>query len=275
MSKKRIIMDKKFLNSFNNVIIGFENCDVFEVDVADILDFYCVAKSNGSIYVASDGFIKISDSASDVIEWCCKETKSKLDSDCFLKSRLKTCEPAADISSFLLKNQLQTVEIAVPYAPLESVLSGGEIELTNCPSLEIDEGGNMIIRFGESSKQPRRKDNNYSEIILGWKDYFGEYSPKRLTVKAESLSTFGENRYNLSFEFSIRDKKCQKDYAQLVFMDVKDYGIETYFSKVSKCELQISRLKDGRIYVGIMQMGIEFTCAEIVEYEYYCQYVPD
>ena len=91
----------------------------------------------------------------------------------------------------------------MPYDPLEDIVHRSEIELSNCPSFEVDGEGNMIIAFGERSKQPKRKDNNYSELIAGWKEAFGNYEPQILTVSAKGLTTFGEEQQNFSFCFKI------------------------------------------------------------------------
>ena len=102
------------------------------------------------------------------------------------------------------------MDIYVPYNPLEGILHGTEIELSNCPSFEIDNDGNIIIAFGKSSKQPTRKDNNYAELVEGWKDAFGDYEPEILKVNAESLSTFGDEQKIFLYEINIACKNCRK-----------------------------------------------------------------
>ncbi len=36
------------------------------------------------------------------------------------------------------------------------------------------------------------------------------------------------------------------------------------------CEVAMSKMIDGRIYVAFDGLGIDFVCASICEYEYYC-----
>ena len=172
--------------------------------------------------------------------------------------------------SFTLKRENKPdVDIYVPYDPLEN-LHASEMELSNCPSLEIDQEGNMMIAFGESSKQPRRKDNNYDQLIKGWKDEFGDYTPKTLKVKSHSISTFGEDQTNVSFCFEIRGKQNGRKLAELVFLDCKDVFVEMYFPQKGDCEILMSKMADGRIYVGFDGLGVEFICASVLEYRCYC-----
>jgi hypothetical protein len=177
----------------------------------------------------------------------------------------------ADMTSFSLRdNKKCDININVPYNPLEDIMHGNEIELSNCPSFEIDNDGNMIIAFGERSKQPKRKDNNYAELIDGWKDAFGDFEPKILKVKAESLSTFGDTQTIFSFCFKVCNKNSKKDFAELAFINCKGISVEMFFTKKRNCEIVMSKMADGEIYVGLDGLGIDFICSSIQEYNYYC-----
>ena len=271
---KNIVVDKEFLKGYDTLLIGLENCDVYEINVADILEIYCEATlitPKKNVYGTIDGFIKISAKASNTVE-CFVLRNNKMGTQCDyrLKERLEMCGGGADMTSFSLKDkQNRQIEIYVPYNPLEGVLHGSEIELSNCPSLEIDIAGNMIISFGESSKQPKRKDNNYDELIVGWKHAFKDYLPKVLKVKVKSFSTFGDGQTDFLFYFEICDKNCKKDI-ELVFKDCKNITVEMFFPEKGDCEIVMSKMADGCLYVGFDGLGIEFTCASAIEYEYYC-----
>ena len=190
-----IVIDKEFLKGYKSLLVGLENCDAYEIDIDDIQDVYCKAKLIGkkkNEYRTDDGFIKIASRASQTIEYSILRNQAMgTEGDIRLMERLQMCVGCADMTSFSLKDKNnQKTEIYVPYDSLEGV-RGNEIELSNCPSFEVDEDGNMIIAFGERSKQPKRKDNNYNELIAGWEEAFGDFCPKKLKVKIISLSTFG------------------------------------------------------------------------------------
>ena len=270
-----MLIDKELLRYYKTLLVVLENCDVYEIAVDDILDIYCEAKPIGekkNEYSTNDGFIKIAACASQTIE-CTISRNHEIGTewDQRLKERLEMCGGCADMTSFSLRDSKKSdIDIYVPYNPLEDINHGGEIELSNCPSFEIDNDGNMIIAFGERSKQPKRKDNNYAELIDGWKEAFGDFEPKDLKVKAELLSTFGDTQTNFSFYFKIRNKNSKKDFAELVFIDCKNVSIEMCFSKERNYEIVMSKMADGYIYVGIDGLGIDFTCSSVQEYNYYC-----
>lgn len=275
MNKEKIIIDKKFLNEYKTLLIGLENCDVYEISVTDILDIYCEAtlmSKKGKLYRTDDGFIKIAASASETVEsWVLRENEMGTEWDHRLRERLEMCGGCADVTSFSLKDkQNREMDIYVPYNPLEDIMHGSEIELSNCPSLEIDEEGNMIIAFGKSSKQPKRKDNNYNELITGWKQAFGDYLPKVLRVQVDSFSNFGNKQTNFSFHFNILDRNCKKKFAEFVFMGCKSIRMEMFFTEKGDCEFVISKMADGRIYVGFDGLGIDFICDSVIEDDYYC-----
>jgi hypothetical protein len=272
---EKIVIDKGVLKEYKSLLVVLENCDVYEIDVEDILDVYCEAElieKKNCEYHTSDGFIKISARASQAVECSVlRDQEIGTKRDHRLKERLGMCGGCADMTSFSLRNKKnRDMHIYVPYNPLEDIMHGCEIELSNCPSFEVDSEGNMIIAFGKSSKQPTRKDNNYAELVEGWKDAFGDYEPEILKVNAESLLTFGDEQKIFSFYFKICDKNSKRDFAKLVFMDCKDIAIEMFFPKEGDCEIVMSKMADGRIYVGFDGLGIDFICASVLEYDYYC-----
>lgn len=272
---EKIVVDKELLKEYKALLVVLENCDVYEIDVEDILDVYCVAElidKKNCEYRTDDGFIKIAAKASNTIECSVlKDNEIGTEWDHRLKERLEMCGSCADMTSFSLTNKKKhDINIYVPYDPLEGILHGTEIELSNCPSFEIDNDGNIIIAFGKSSKQPTRKDNNYAELVEGWKDAFGDYEPEILKVNAESLSTFGDEQKIFLFYFKICDKNSKRDFAKLVFMDCKEIDFEMFFLEKGDCEIVMSKMADGRIYVGFDGLGIDFICASVLEYDYYC-----
>lgn len=277
---KKILINKELLANYKTLSVVLENCEVYEIDVKDVLDIFCEAKlisETGKKYYTADGFIKISSNASQTKEsYVLRYPEIHAGMDYSLKERLKRLDGCADMTSFSLRGENnRDIDIYVPYNPLEDILHGGEIELSNCPSFEIDEDCNMVIAFGKSSKQPKRKDNNYAELIEGWKDAFGNFKPKILKVKPEIMSTFCEERTNLSFYFKVCNKNSKKVFAELFFIDCKTISIDMYFPKKRNCEIVMSKMTNGCIYVGFDGLGIDFTCASVLEYDYYCKQIKD
>ena len=272
---EKLIIDKSYLNGYKSLLVVLENCDVYEIEAEDILDIYCEAElidKRKNEYRTDDGFIKIAAKASNTIECSVLESNEiGTEWDHRLKERLEMCGGCADMTSFSLRNKKKhDIDIYVPYDPLEGILHGSEIELSNCPSFEIDSDGNIIIAFGKSSKQPTRKDNNYAELVEGWKDVFGNYQPEILKVNAESLSMFGDEQRNFFCYFKICDKNSAKDFVKLVFMDCRDIDFEMFFPEKGDCEIVMSRMANGRIYVWFNGLGIAFICDSVLEYDYYC-----
>ena len=262
-----LTINKEFLQDYKSITIVLENCDAYEIVVEDILDIFCKAEwkkdKERDYYVTQDGFIKISERAKDLIEETVADEEIGTEWDYRLKERLEMCDGCADITWFYLKDKNnKEIGVCVPYDPLEDIVHGREIEYSNCPSLELDEQGNMIIRFGESSKQPKRKDNNYSELIAGWNEIFGGDHPQVLKVKMENLSMFGDEQVHISAYCKINNRKCKQKFFEFVFLDCENFAMDMWFGE-KDCEMVMSKMADGRIYVGLYGLGIDFLCSDV------------
>ena len=84
------------------------------------------------------------------------------------------------------------------------------------------------------------------------------------------MSTFGGKKMNFSLYFEICDKNCKKDIAELIFMGCKNVRMEMFFPEKGDCEIVMSKMADGRIYVGFDGLGMDFICSSVLEYDYYC-----
>lgn len=271
---KNMIIDKEFLNGYKTFTIVFENLDVYTIDIEDILDIYCEvnpSSERNEAYATNDGFIKISSRVAHVEEQSSlKYNEEDPEWPTHLKERLEMFDSGVDLVYFSLNSdRKREVVVCVPYDPIESVINGKDIELSNSSSFEIDSEGNMIIAFGERSKQPKRKDNNYHELVLGWQEAFGEYKPIVLKVRMLSCNTFGVNNNNVSCSFEIRGSQNKGRQVELEFIDCKDLAFFVCFPQIDECEIVMTRMVDGRIYVGFAGLGVEFTCLEICEEDYY------
>lgn len=260
-------VDKQFLKQYKTLCIMLENLEWYEIDVEDILDIYCEIESIGkqkNQFRTNDGFIKISANAAQLEEYSVLQNPrtSKI-STYRLQKRLELCG-GVDMTYFSLQDQERNhIDIHVPYDPLEEIFHGNEIELSNCPSLEIDTDGNMIVAFGASSKQPKRKDNNYAELVTGWTEIFGAFEPKELHIFVHSLKLFGVDEKTVSLSFQMQTPSCKKQFAKLVFTDCKNISIELFFPEKGECNILMSKMASGQIYVGLEGLGVEFVCASV------------
>ena len=107
-------------------------------------------------------------------------------------------------------------------------------------------------------------------MIVGWNDKFRDFEPEILKVKVERLLTFGVTQINLAFSFKICNKDAKIKFAELMFMECQNFDTEMYFPSKGDCEIVMSKMADGRIYVGFDGLGIAFICASVLEYDYYC-----
>ncbi len=275
---KTIKIDKQYVSGFDKICIGLENCEAFDVCVDEVADIDMQANlwEDGykrGLYKISSGFIKLTKNGAEAKEICFSKHLSPNEENQdmqLLCDRLSYC---CDVVSFSLEKDGYKIEIFPPYDTLESIC-GGEIEMSNCPSGEFDEEGNFLILFGESSKAPRRKDNNYHEIVKGWQNIFKEYITDNLEVEIKDMSIS-----NLSPEkdlFSYINVSCQtkinkKSYCfDLMFRDISCFSIESLTFLKEKGRLFMSKMQNGNIYVAFEGASIDFYCKEVWDYATYC-----
>lgn len=165
-------------------------------------------------------------------------------------NRLTMC---ADICVFdIVYKANKCIQIYVPYDPIEEVVHRSEIDYSNCPSFEIDENGDMEIRFGDLSRLPILKRNNYIDLVDGWQAVFGDYRPKKLKMSVDLFKTDFEQNETCYIEIigDILNKKMKHKTVSFGFIDCERTVIE-YWGSVGKSELFMSKMLDGRIYAGI------------------------
>lgn len=264
---QKIVIDKNFIKKYESVTVMLENCECYKISTNDIIDVYCESElidKHNREYRTNDGFLKIAARTSQTKEcFLLHNSLSGPQRGQGLRARLEACGGGADMTSFSLNGKNGDMDIYVPYNPLEDIIHGCEIELSDCPSFEVDDKGNMIIAFGKSSKQPVRTDNNYADLITGWKAAFGEFSPKILKVNVQSIGTFGISEKTLKVSFKIRNKFSKKGFAELTFTDCENVSVDTCFPSDGKCEIVMSRMANGRIYVGFVGLEMDFFCASV------------
>ena len=265
---EKIIINKEFLKDYKSLEIVFENTDEYKLTIEDVLEIHLIVKVEDKDYYIEDGYIKISNNASNIKEtYTIVNNLQNTEWDQPLKERL-TSDSGVDVTSiYLIDKNNKDLLLLAPYGPLEDIMHGCEIELSNCPSAEIDKEGNILIEFGKSSKQPTRIDNNYHDLIKGWSDAFPNFKPKILKVKLIEIQ-YHSNNY-ASIYFIICNKEYKNHYAEIIFKNCKDINVETFFPSNRNCEIVMSKLINGLIYVGIDGLDIDFICSNVYERSYY------
>lgn len=267
------IINKSWLKNYKSLSIGLENCDSYSIDIDDVLDLYCETiqnKEDKNTYHANNGFIKLSANALQASEHFYM-LYDRIDSKCSsrLKERLEMCGSAADMVYFSLDNNEKHTDIYVPYDTLEDVLHHIEIEFSNCPSWHIDNENNLVIEFGTSSRQPCRKDNNYAQLIEGWKDMFGDNAPAILEGKVFSIISLSHTSKNYQIYFEICNKHFKRKNITLMFLNCTDINSEMFFPNNGHTSIVMSKMADNRIYVGFAELGLDFICDCVCENNYH------
>ncbi len=148
--------------------------------------------------------------------------------------------------------------------------SGGEVDLSNCPSAELDGNGDLLILFGTSSHAYKRTDNNYSDLVIGLKDEIKKPLEKPLQIMLTSFSD-NENDYRCP-RFFLGARLMNKGYSgkkiQLVFEDVRDISFDIDFEEEGKRHLWMSRISTGDIFVEIENL-CAFYCHGAKTYSRY------
>lgn len=264
-----MIIDKTTLLAYPHLSLGFENCDDYLLSTVDILDIRFSIKRIGkdeNLYRAGDGYIKIAASALLTRER--SFLSNRIDDSETLGERLAMC---ADVCSISLEGKGDDkIIFYLPYDPLCDVMHGNEIDMTNSPSCEWNEAGDVIISYGSYSKQPKRKDNDYVSLVEGWDERYGTVCPKTLKIKARSLGFFGEKNDSLFLSFDIKNKELRSRGENFVFFDVQLRSLQVYYPVCGDSELVMAKMSNGRIYVGLAGLGFDFTCSAIEEWEHRC-----
>lgn len=275
-------IDMNSLKDIKYIFFALENCEGFDIEAKYILDIWFdeIHRSVGpnqedEVY---DGRLVLSKDCLDLLSSVATEkyTDGTTGLDVYdidslkLRNRLLNC---CDITQvYIYFNDGSRVWFFVPYDPLEEEMHGFEIDLSNCSSAELDENGNVLILFGKSSHSYKRVDNNYEDLILGFKDEISNKIKKPLKIKIEEISN-SESDYRcprLFVDIHVQDKAYRNKYLKLVFEDIKELAFDIYPDILQKTmELWVSRISTGDIFV---EFGAElnFYCQCIKTYSVYC-----
>lgn len=268
VKKETIVLNKDSLKDYKRILIGLENLDDFDIDIADVLDISCEAyRYLGDIrydgqYHTDDGYIRLSERArhiysDDYYAYVkdddrteeCEEDERNSDDYFMLENRMTQCNDMC-VFSLLDKND-KWINIYVPYDALEEVVDRCEIDYANCPSFEIVENGDMEIRFGKLSKNLIIPRNNYSELVTNWHEVLGDFNPKKLKLKVDGYAVQYEKNDDcfVSISGTILNKKRKGNNIMFFFKNCDMIKTNTY-QKSKTTHVLMSMLCNGKIYVG-------------------------
>lgn len=267
---------KGMIEEIESIELVLENCECYDIPASDVMDFWTdeVKKGPGEYGHVDDGGLRISKNAFHLLSNMAKASyadgTTALDHEpeeiFYLSNRIIDC---CDICQIEVKfKDGCKILFFVPYDPLESNLNGGEIDLSNCPSAELDENGDMLVLFGESSHAYRRVDNNYSELIIG----IGDIIKKPLSELQVKIEKFINIDYDCRcpkffIEIELKNRGYSGKKVELVFEDVQKVNFEISFYN-EKRSIWMSRISTGEIYVEIENF-CSFCCHAIKTYAAY------
>jgi len=264
-----MIIDKYNLQKISSICLGLANNEDFEIEGNEIIEIYLKYdkdKYEKNVFRVIGGYIELSAAAKNTVSSFFAENENIVEplqeEDFRLCKRISGYCNICDID--IIYKDGGILNLRVPYDPLCESLYGNEIEWSNCPSVEWLTNENLKIHIGEYSRAPKRIDNNYNELILGWKNITNEV-PKILKCRLLHFSSSNHLCPRLKITFSMIDGSKMhlifEDYDNLECDYNTSFG-DRYF------HLLMSRMNNGRIFVRLDGIGVQFQCVCIKEDEY-------
>ncbi len=257
-NNETIIINKDCLKDYKMISLGLENCENFNIDIADVLDmsFEAYRYNDCNCYRASDGYIIISGRVKDMLsDFAITEDSDFIpewydEEDCKLYKRMSQFNDMCVFS--LVDKSDRHKHIYVPYDALEEAVYHTEIDYANCPSFEILKNGDMEIRFGKLSRNPIIQRNNYHDLVEDWTNVLGNFSPKALKLKVCNHAveySKGEDSV-VTLQCTILNKKRKGVKVIFMFFDCDNINIVNS-KKIKSARANMTKLCSGNIYFGI------------------------
>ncbi|MBQ8749419.1 MAG: hypothetical protein IJZ29_03015 [Clostridia bacterium] len=273
------------LNDIKNITLKLKNGDAFHIAVNDILAInfdniedtgdgcYCCGSYNKTM--ADDGMIIVSKNAfkhlGEISKCQLADGTTLLDNypieSFYFYERVKDCCDICEIAvEFKVGNNLL---FRVPFKPLEEYIHGYEVELSNCPSCELTENGDLLILFGKSSKSYKRIDNNYNDLIFGLHESIKQPVNDILEIKVNSISKdYGKFFSEICLNCQVLNDGFDNVNLELHFLNVSKVAFETTsYEEQFKQGLLMSKMGNNRIFVQIGNF-FTFQCAVVVNKKY-------
>lgn len=273
--------DKSMLSEIEYISLALENCEDFDIDNKDILDFWTSEVKmgvghngeneidDGGLVISKKAFHNLSSFATQEYADGTTPLDHEPEEIYYLYNRIIDC---CDICQVHVKfTSGKKIWFFVPYNPLENKMHGSEVDLSNCPSAELDENGNMLILFGQSSHAYKRIDDNYFDLIIGLKEELKQPLKDTLEIKLEKFSNV-ECDYRcprLFVDLHMVNKGYLGKRLSLVFENVANVHYEISFNTDEKRHLYMSRISTGQIFVEIDDV-CTFYCHAVKTYSAYC-----
>ena len=261
-----INITKQFASQYDTITLYMHNDDKYVLDLKDVADISCVATKEGNCCECVGGTITFLPSANDAKE---SEVAFAVANGCDLpewnNTLLQRLQMWCDVDAFALSKKDGYIMVQVQFDPLMDDFDEVK-EYSNCASFEY--ANNCItLCFGDKSKQPKRKDNNYHEIVQNWADVFGDYIVDELFVRIKSM-TFFSSRQNgkndtLKLGVSVEAKQFAKQPFEFLFGGIADYNCAPWGFANSSNPVRMSKMADGKIYVSLDLGNVEFVCDTI------------
>lgn len=229
--KEMLIINNQNIKGYSKILFTCENLESFEIDVDHILDINLICDKKGTNktdYWSNNGYIKLHKDVRFMLSVDAKKYLNDIDDDYDINmDRFMIRIPKyLDIVSLTLVNEeKRKIHIHIPYGVVESNFCG-VIEFSDCHSYELDKDKNILIKYGELSKMPKKEDICFEDVFDNWKNVLPN-------VKTDFLDFVEEKYYYKEIDGRVtvsvignilHDKK--KYDARLIFYGVRDYEEE-------------------------------------------------
>ena len=156
------------------------------------------------------------------------------------------------------------VRVYLQYDPLKDSF-GNDKEYSNCPSFDV-ENDNIKICFGDMSKQPKRVDNNYHQLVQGWCEVF-DYAPNSLCATFDGMTFFSSQNNGkndcLKLRLKTELKTKHSKNPTFVFVGVDEFYQPPWGYGNDDYDVRMSKLANGKIYVSLGDENMQLVCDSI------------
>ena len=250
--------------------LGLENCDEFRIPIQAVLDFGFdepeIDKHGYSI--VHDGYLILSKNifaqpSQFAVSEIAEDFPGFYSANC-LYTRLTTCCDIVQIH-FIAQDEI-TFGFHVDYDPIENLMTGCEVEYSNCASAEPNENGDLLVLFGKSSHAFQRIDHDYFRAIQGLAEFLPQKFRGILTVNPismkKSASYFDGTENEMFAEMRIRNKEYKEKYLPLRFFEVTEFAFDFVFECEENLPLYLSPTANGQHFVQFGER-CNFFCNKI------------
>lgn len=145
------------------------------------------------------------------------------------------------------------IEFFVTFYPLENDMFDYIEEYSNCSSAEIDEAGNVLMLFGDSSHSFQRVDNDYFTYIKGLNKFLKKpFKNMFLTLSVESIDNCeccSLDKNELFMETRIHNKGYYGRRLPLKFSGVQNFAFKFDFKYDAVGFFRISPTSNNKYFV--------------------------